>query len=413
MTQAVIIGPFTLNQCHTTEALVGLRRLPDECVQCVVTSPPYWGLRSYLPADHTDKAMELGSEPTPEKYVERLVEIFREARRVLRKDGVLWLNLGDSYSSGGRGSSRAHRQKMGNGTALVQALGRKTPTEGFKTKDLVGIPWRVAFALQADGWYLRSDIIWAKSNPMPESVTDRPTKAHEYIFLLTKSARYFYDAEAVREPHADPNVVDGKYRASGGVNLPGWKPDNQGWAGSGGLVMKNRDYNPAGRNLRSVWTIATQPFKEAHFATFPEELARRCILAGTSHKACGVCGAPWERVVEIKREVSTRAGKSFFRGQGQTRPLNRRANNGSRVFEDVVKSTTTGFRPTCDHDDGNGKCLVLDPFIGSGMVGKVCAAQVLAWLGFDLNPEYEAMQKKRTAQAGLFSMDFNGAANAG
>jgi DNA modification methylase len=247
-----------------------LRTLPDESVHCVVTSPPYWGLRDYgVPG-------QLGLEPTPEKYVARLVEGFREVRRVLRRTGTLWLNLGDSYAGNGGGASawstplEQQKKRVGNAD-----LPSRTHA-GLKPKDLVGIPWRVAFALQADGWYLRSDIIWAKPNPMPESVTDRPTKAHEYLFLLSRSARYYYDAEAVREER-EPDSLRRSELYGDNPSFAKLNPDrNDG--GRGGSMGFNG--NPAGRNLRSVWTIATEPYPGAHFATFPQKLVEPCILAG-------------------------------------------------------------------------------------------------------------------------------------
>jgi len=202
--------------------------LADKSVHCCVTSPPYWGLRDYGTAE------QLGLEDTPEAYVANMVEVFREVRRVLRDDGSLWLNLGDSYASS-PASGGEQSATMTGGEHKRTPRTRYTRPPGLKPKDLVGIPWRVAFALQADGWYLRSDIIWHKPNPMPESVRDRPTKAHEYLFLLTKSKRYYYDADAI---------------------------------------------NPAGRNKRSVWTVATAPYAGAHFAVFPPKLIEPCILAG-------------------------------------------------------------------------------------------------------------------------------------
>ena len=213
-----------------------LAQIPAESVHCIVTSPPYWGLRDY------GIDGQLGLEPSPEEYCANMVKVFREVWRVLKPTGTVWLNLGDSYSGGGG----AHKPEHANPGLSKSAERNGVPTSerdvisGLKPKDLVGIPWRVAFALQADGWYLRSDIIWSKPNPMPESVTDRPTKAHEYVFLLTKSPRYYYDADAIREPI----------------------------------------YSEQGRNKRSVWEIATQPYPEAHFATFPEKLVEPCILAG-------------------------------------------------------------------------------------------------------------------------------------
>lgn len=239
--------------------------------RCCVTSPPYWGLRDYGHAD------QIGLEPTPAEYVERMVRVFREVRRTLTDDGTCWINIGDSYAATTKGSDGTGKSTMGvsriedNGQ-LFETPRRIVLTDGMKPKDLCGIPWRLAFALQADGWYLRSDIIWAKPNPMPESVTDRPTKAHEYVFLLSKSARYFYDAAAVAEqatsdgPRVDKDhlVIVGDPRDAGVYH---------------GRCGQSDDGT---RNARTVWTIASQPFAGAHFATMPPALAERCILAGSA-----------------------------------------------------------------------------------------------------------------------------------
>ncbi|KKL69769.1 hypothetical protein LCGC14_2111590 [marine sediment metagenome] len=251
--------------------------LPDKHFHTCVTSPPYWGLRDYgLGSD------SLGLEPTPELYVQHLVDIFREVRRTLRDDGTLWLNLGDSYAS--QGGSRDYGSSD-NGTGRGPAVGgNRAPSPGLKPKDLVGIPWMVAFALRADGWYLRSDIIWHKPNVMPESVRDRPTKAHEYLFLLSKSKRYYYDGEANKEP------TTGTARKCGQNSRANVDRDvlhgtrKQDAIGKSRYVGFNDRYdfaNPSKkRNRRSVWNIATQPYPDAHFATFPEKLVEPCILAG-------------------------------------------------------------------------------------------------------------------------------------
>jgi len=250
-----------------------LREMPAGSVRCCVTSPPYWGLRDY------GHGGQIGLEPTPEEYVARLVEVFREVRRVLADDGTLWLNLGDSYvGTSGAGTRVDHTNTGGAGTRSTSArpAGMRPGADNpLKAKDLVGIPWRVAFALQADGWYLRSDIIWAKPNPMPESVTDRPTKAHEYLFLLSKSARYYYDAAAISEPSVDPPGV------SRGGALARFGRDEK-------LIAANAHrgdkipVSDGSRNRRTVWTVPTQPFAEAHFAVMPEALVEPCILAGSA-----------------------------------------------------------------------------------------------------------------------------------
>ncbi len=239
-------------------------------VQCCVTSPPYFGLRDY---GHPG---QIGLEKTPAEYVAALVDVFEGVRELLADDGVLWLNLGDSYAGyhGNKNSEVPTSSTNGwtNGYNENKRGDARPQDIGLKPKNLIGIPWRVAFALQADGWYLRSDIIWAKPNPMPESVTDRPTKAHEYVFLLTKSARYWYDLEAIREPiSAGNNGTCAVVEKSGGTSFDG----------EGKPVQAKRKYSEIkGANARTVWTIATQPYSGAHFATFPPELARRCILAG-------------------------------------------------------------------------------------------------------------------------------------
>jgi DNA modification methylase len=302
-----------------------LPTLPAESIDCVVTSPPYWGLRDY------GIAGQLGLEPTPEEYVEALVEVFREVRRVLRPDGTLWLNMGDGYaSSGGRGDTTSgfNARYFGgfNREGKQGAINAQRPMRArgsLKPKDLIGMPWRVAFALQADGWYLRSDIVWSKPNPMPESVTDRPTKSHEYLFLLTKSARYFYDAEAVRQEvsggaHARRKDGHAPPKAASVDEAAACRPRQNGSmsAAISGLVSQ--------RNLRTVWTITTQPYPDAHFATFPEALVVPCILAG-----CPQGG------------------------------------------------------------------VVLDPFLGSGTVAMVASGHGRRWLGIELSAEYAALARER------------------
>lgn len=254
------------------DCLETLKTLPDASVQTCITSPPYWGLRDYgMPG-------QLGLEKTPEEYTAKMVGVFREVRRVLKDDGTLWLNLGDSYAGNNSSCGENEKRNLGNdifhGGSSHLAQRRTVGNHNLKLKDLVGIPWRVAFALQADGWYLRQDIIWHKPNPMPESVRDRCTKAHEYIFLLTKKDRYYFDADAVKEPATkkpDSNVSACKYEG-----------DDPFFATKQGIKKARiKDFRLLGRNRRSVWSIATQPCKEAHFATFPPKLIEPCVLAGS------------------------------------------------------------------------------------------------------------------------------------
>lgn len=250
-----------------------MRTMPSESIDCCVTSPPYWGLRDY---GHDG---QIGLESTPEVYVARMVEVFREVKRLLKDDGTLWLNLGDSYARQA-GSDKTKEADSGIKTGrtgrakMLFKDGANKPPSGLKAKDLVGAPWRVAFALQADGWYLRQDIIWHKPNPMPESVTDRCTKAHEYVFLLSKSERYYYDAEAISEEAVCagvPQSLDTPYKNAGRGS--GKKPSGNEKPGSVPVV-----YNT--RNRRSVWTITTKPYGGAHFAVMPADLVKPCIMAG-------------------------------------------------------------------------------------------------------------------------------------
>lgn len=256
-----------LNRCLFGDCRELLRALPDESFQCCVTSPPYWGLRDY---GHPD---QLGHEETPEEYVESLVGVFSDVRRTLRGDGTLWLNLGDSYAGAPGGYQGKNGQRASRTFTARIDHAKRGP--GLKPKDLVGIPWRVAFALQADGWWLRSDIIWHKPNPMPESVSDRPTKAHEYLFLLTKSERYFYDADAIRE-----GISESTIRRFGADPYVKRRPDGEPTHAQ--LSGENTcGVHPAGRNARSVWTIPSEPYDGAHFATMPTHLVQRCIQAGS------------------------------------------------------------------------------------------------------------------------------------
>lgn len=288
----------------TVEIIVGdnlesLRRMPDESAQCCVTSPPYWGLRDY------GVDGQIGLEPTLDQFISRIVDVFREVRRVLREDGVCWVNMGDGYvQSGGFGrqgetGQRSDRRFTATRDFAAFQNGVRRPPVGLKPKDLIGQPWRLAFALQSSGWWLRQDIIWHKPNPMPESVRDRCTKAHEYVFMLTKSERYYWDAEAMKEPVSGTSnprvskVAAAKIQAArdGGIQATHANPDGHGvnpkaaierfQVASTSTLKQAVCLQVENRNRRSVWSIPSEPYSEAHFATFPTELPRRCILAST------------------------------------------------------------------------------------------------------------------------------------
>ena len=242
------------------DCLTTLKSLDDCSVNTCVTSPPYFGLRDY------GTTSQIGLEDTPELFTSKLVEVFREVRRVLKQDGTLWLNLGDSYAGSGKGPAGNLKD---SGERHLEHITKPYTDATLKPKDLIGIPWRVAFALQADGWYLRQDIIWSKPNPMPESVTDRCTKAHEYIFLLSKSRKYYFDNEAIKEP---AHTTDKSNRNRDDTKLNN-TPGRTRMAG-----LKTNHYTT--KNKRSVWNVSTKPYKGAHFATFPADLIKPCILAG-------------------------------------------------------------------------------------------------------------------------------------
>jgi DNA modification methylase len=271
-------------QILTGDVRQRLADIPDGSVRCCVTSPPYWGLRDY------GNDGQIGLEQTPEAYVAEMVEVFREVRRTLTDDGSLWLNLGDSYVGGGGFSPTSPSNLLGSNRKASKKAHAKAALKAsghMKPKDLVGIPWRVAFALQADGWWLRQDIIWHKPNPMPESVTDRCTKAHEYVFLLTKSAKYYYDAEAIEEAAKTPSGATWPERKAAGATAgnvivgDGIRNGTQRVVHGAG-VTSNLTRQDGKRNKRSVWSIATKPFKGAHFAVMPEALAEPCVLAGSA-----------------------------------------------------------------------------------------------------------------------------------
>jgi DNA modification methylase len=353
-----------------------LKTLPDCSVHCCVTSPPYWGLRDY------GVEGQFGMERTPEEYVAKMTAVFHEVRRVLRDDGTLWLNLGSSYAATTKGSSGVGKNGSNKGTLIIDRRWQVPP--GFKPKDLIGIPWLVAFALQADGWYLRQDIIWSKPNPMPESVRDRCTKAHEYVFLLSKSSRYYYDAEAVKEESVYPD--DNRKERQ--------KPEDyaamMGDSGQLRAVINPSDARTYPyRNRRSVWTITPKPYRGAHFAVMPPDLAELCILAGTSKRGCcPACGKPWERVVDKANPKGRRDRGGPNDGPRDAGIWSGRA--GTREY------TTVGWQPGCKCSAGLPvPCTVLDPFGGSGTTGYIASRNGCRAVMIELNPKYAKLAHDR------------------
>jgi len=413
-----------VNRILVGDALARLRELPDACVQTCVTSPPYHGLRSY----NVDG--QIGLEGSLDEYISKLVEVFREVRRVLRDDGLLWLNLGDAYTSGGRrtrdpGPRGQHRPY--DGANPDDRLRPDTPS-GLKPKDLIGIPWRVAFALQADGFYLRSDVVWNKQNCLPESVEDRPTRSHEYVFMLSKSERYFYDCFAIKEPHtmrpqARPN---GHKRRRPGVLLP-----EHTWSGTA-RDGAGPDGHPAGRNKRDVWTIPTSPnlwemcasCKRVyvgtesplmrpdgthlcvcgsaewvqHFASFPEALVAPCILAGTSEGgACARCAAPRRRILKAPEGRPMRGTSKGDTGNHDR--IKKIAGQQWQDWKDENPTVSAGFEATCGCGAGEtSPCVVLDCFSGSGTTALVALKSGRSFVGIELNPDYARLSEARIAQ---------------
>jgi DNA modification methylase len=371
------------------DVLARLCELPDESVHCVVTSPPYWGLRDY------GVEGQIGQEPTPEEYVLKLVEVFRETRRVLRSVGTFWVNMGDSYCSTAPGTTGDPLNQRGilagvsNHRAEASRRFRFKTPHGLKPKDLVGMPWRLATALQADGWWLRSDVIWAKPNPMPESVTDRPTKSHEYLFLLTRSSSYYYDAEAISEIAVGD--TPGNLTHKGKTAYENGDVHMRTKAGLAKVSAISR------RNKRSVWTIAVEAFSDAHFATFPTKLVEPCILAGTSeHGCCASCGAPWKRITERTHTFQSGSGRAGHAPSGKfAGSVQAESGDYDIRLGPVITTATIGWEPSCLCNAGVSPSTVLDPFNGAGTAGLVALRLGRSYIGIELNPEYVAMSKRR------------------
>ena len=392
--------------CGSARILVGdcrtrLRELPDRSVHAVVTSPPYFGLRDYGVED------QLGLEASPDEYVAGLVDIFREVRRVLRDDGTLWLVLGDCFAGNG-GTARGGPGRPAEGTRAYAKWRREWG--GLKRKDLVGIPWAVAFALREDGWWLRSDVVWWKRNPVPESVRDRPTRAHEYVFLLAKSERYFFDADAVREPYADATIKrleQATFDLQTGGPKDGLNPNRSARRALVNLKgralppqIEDRPHRTPGRNIRSVWHVATQPFNAAHFATFPTALVEPCIRAGTSARGCcRRCGAPWVRVIERAKHPHRDMEAQRLAAAASTGRRDGHVPGPSGMVDSV---RTAGWVPSCRCAAGDTvPATVLDPFSGAGTTALVAGRLGLRSILIELNPDYAAMARERLLAAGI------------
>ena len=370
-------------------ALERLRELPDESVHCVVTSPPYWGLRSY---EKDAGFWMIGLEPTFDEHLRRLVAVFREVRRVLRSDGTLWLNYGDAYNTGTTAGRQPTKTADVRGWQREAAVGPRVNDPRLKAKNLMMMPARVALALQADGWWLRSEVVWHKPNPMPESCTDRPTSSHEKLYLLAKRATYFYDAEAVRVPHAEP--WRGKGESDSGATDDRGRHD--AWKYS------KREYNPSGANLRNVWSIPTESFPGAHFATMPQKLVEPCIRAGTSKRGvCAQCGAPWVR------ETNTTHANPGNRTTNGARSVENRAATAGFAVRLEKRVETTGWRPSCECTPQTGLSVpatVLDPFGGAGTVALVAQRLQRYAILCEISPTYAEMAEKRIRdEAPLFA----------
>ncbi len=347
-----------------------LATLPDNSVHCCVTSPPYYGLRDYL---HEG---QIGLEPTPAEYVAELVTVFRKVRRILRNDGTFWLNIGDSYAGHNVGPFRSENEAKNQGNSNKNGVGYVV---GCKPKDLIGIPWMLAFALRDDGWYLRSEIIWDKPNSMPESVTDRPTCAHEAIFLFSKSERYFYDNEAVQESAQSDHSSGNGYQRD--HRLTHARGSEKEWSDVGGF-----------RNQRNVWHMASEPLSDEHFAAFPSELPHRAILAGTSaHGCCAKCGAQWVR--QMDREY---VGDNSKRGNYGGDSVKSRATAGLNSNKKIGHHSMLGWQQACQcRTDEIAPPIVLDPFSGAGTTALVAAQLRCHAIGIEINPKYVEMSYKR------------------
>lgn len=463
-----------INKVLNGDCLTVLPTLPEKCAHCVITSPPYFGLRSYSGIKPTSwpemeykilgftvkvPAMEceLGHERDPKEFIGHLLQIFREVRRVLRDDGTAWVNMGDSYqgswanyAGGNRGAGKQRLIKAGSEAQnpAWEGMTEYRPASSYKheylkPKDMIMVPAMMAMALREDGWYLRSDIIWYKPNPMPESVQDRPTKAHEYIFLLSKSEKYYYDAEAIKTEPKYPGVIkyawgraiDGslddnrkgtgeqrrkevakkQWEFNSGKPRPGVdnRGGNQGTKSTNGHVSK-QEMMAMGANKRTVWEIPTHSFPEAHFATFPEDLVVDPIKAGTSEKGCcSACGTPYRRVFDKELVPGPKAAKTLVVDERDQKADNQ--SQGSNRQKDghmpgwINQTITTGWEAQCDCKAGIVPCVVLEPFSGAGTTSIVAAKLNRDFIAIELSKEYIGISDKRMQQEfGMFNPLTNG-----
>lgn len=385
-------------------ALAGLVDVPSNSIHACVTSPPYWGLRDYGLEPIDWPAVEfgwpggvvsvepvsavLGLEKSLEQYIGHLVLIFREVWRVMREDGTLWLNMGDGYVTRPRGNDKGwDKSRLTNPgrvqKAQVASLRKGREFGELKHKDLIGAPWLLALALRADGWWLRNDDIWSKPNPMPESVKDRCSRAHEYVFQLNKSKDYYFDIEAIREP-----ATHGDNPRKQIAPVDRGQPDVSPHRGLRTAAGRSKEY---GRQKRTVWNVATVPYPDAHFAAFPPKLIEPCILAATSPQCCAECAAPYVRILDRQK-------RGDWNPEGKTKPndVHRSAQaNGKDFYDEVRAPITLGWEPSCEHDAPGGAPTVLDPFTGSGVAGMVALANGRGFIGIEPNAEYVELARRR------------------
>lgn len=451
-----------INQVILGDSLELMQQLPEKSAHTCVTSPPYYALRDYSVAPTTwpevtfslfgfpitipPQTCCLGMESTPMAFIGHMVLIFRGVKRVLRDDGTCWINMGDSYASSGKNRTEEQASRnstlAGSTTSQSQILHQQSKiVDGLKPKDMIGIPWMLAFALRDDGWYLRSDVIWAKPNPMPESVQDRPTKAHEYIFLLSKSEKYYYDHHAIKTPPKESSfarwdqAVDDQTRSD---RVPGKTNGNMKAVGGGQFnIRKKRDEDRAvyrqrchsrrhagfndrwdkmsteeqmsmGANKRTVWSVPTMPFKEAHFATFPEDIPATCIKAGTSQMCCADCGTPYTRRVEQELVPTPKAIKTAVidaRDHGadsNDQGSNRQKDGHKNGY--IYQHRTLGWLKACSCETQETKpCIVLEPFSGAGTTPMVARKLGRDYYAIEKKPEYKAISDKRLKdELGMF-----------